>query len=127
GVALSPIVLYQFKIDNTGDAVEDLVIQARFVGPPLFQAVTVRLVVPSETGPVVSQQPPTQVIDSVTGPADGSVTTGTGPIRRVFAGLRDDPFFVDLPWWTSTLRLLPIPPPARPPGVETHAGLNVSA
>ena len=28
----SPNFLYQFKIDNTGDAVEDLVIQVQFVG-----------------------------------------------------------------------------------------------
>jgi hypothetical protein len=30
--SFDPGVLYQFKIDNTGDSVEDLVIQARFVG-----------------------------------------------------------------------------------------------
>ena len=30
--SFDPGVLYQFKIDNTGDFVEDLVIQARFIG-----------------------------------------------------------------------------------------------
>ena len=34
-------VLYQFKIDNTGDSVEDLVIQAKFSGAGASQAVAI--------------------------------------------------------------------------------------
>lgn len=37
----SPEFLYQFKIDNTGDAVEDVVIQVQFTGQSLPQTVQV--------------------------------------------------------------------------------------
>lgn len=118
GVAFSPSVLYQFKIDNTGDLVEDLVIDGRFTpSPPPFQAVTV-----SEP-----HAPKATRFASLTGPANGTVFPSTGAIRRLFAGERDDPFFVDLMWWIPALRLFPIPLPPRPPGIQYHAGLNVTA
>ena len=41
GVSFDPRVLYQFKIDNTGDIVEDLVIQVKFGSPGPNQAVYV--------------------------------------------------------------------------------------
>lgn len=101
-----PAVLYQFKIDTTGDSVEDIVIQAKFQGTGRNQ----RLII---TRPA----PPTQV---------GTVNTFNGraaaqPLRinknnfvllprfgssrsrfsrpqfmKVFAGVREDPFFFDL-------------------------------
>jgi Domain of unknown function (DUF4331) len=118
GVAFSSNVLYRFNIDNTGDNVEDLVIDARFTpNPPPFQAVTV-----TEPHP-----PKATRFASLTGPANGTVFPSTGSIRRLFAGERDDPFFVDLIWWIPALRLFPIPLPPRPPGIQYHAGLNVSA
>src|SRR5262245_35705143 len=40
-VSFDPRILYQFKIDNTGDAVEDLVIQVRFGHPGPNQVVFV--------------------------------------------------------------------------------------
>jgi hypothetical protein len=49
--SFDPGVLYQFKIDNTGDAVEDLVIQARFEGTGANQrAFITGPVRPSRTG-----------------------------------------------------------------------------
>lgn len=84
-------VLYQFKIDNTGDGVEDLVIQARFTGSGLNQKVFI-------AGPV---KPPR--IGTVTQFATPYTTTGTfntpfspAPGVTVFAGMRSDPFFLDL-------------------------------
>src|SRR6476660_2761459 len=44
--------LYQIKVDNTGDAVEDLVFQITFTGPAGHQRVTLRgPVKPNTTGP----------------------------------------------------------------------------
>jgi len=84
-------VLYQFKIDNTGDGVEKLVIQARFTGSGLSQKVFI-------AGPV---KPP--VIGTRTQFATPYTTTGTfntpfspTPGMTVFAGMRSDPFFIDL-------------------------------
>ncbi len=85
-----PNLLYQLKIDNSGDAKEDLVIQATFSDDG--QTVFVR-------GPVA---PTTQGMRSslvgtsaaVSG-AVGQTLSGPNGIQ-VFAGLRDDPFFIDL-------------------------------
>ena len=64
GVSFDPTVLYQFKIDNTGDAKEDLVIQARFQGTGPTQHVII-------SGPVapdlVGTQSHAQAPDAVVG------------------------------------------------------------
>jgi len=86
-----PNVLYQFKIDNTGDGVEDLVIQAKF-GPagPNQTVSIVGPVKPSTTGS-------TNIVEK------GTVSIGTYnktfspvPGMKVFCGPREDPFFFDL-------------------------------
>jgi len=83
-----PNLLYQFKIDNSGDGKEDLVIQARFDGNGGYTI----------TGPVAPTSTG-QIGTLVTG---GSSVTGTvGQTAnannvQVFAGLRADPFFIDL-------------------------------
>ena len=85
--------LYQFKIDNTGDAREDKVIQITFSGSGASQTLEVR-------GPVA---PPVQgamantvstVAPAVTGALGASLGSATG--MQVFAGPRDDSFFLDL-------------------------------
>lgn len=85
--------LYQFKIDNTGDAREDKVIQVSFDGTGTTQIVSVR-------GPVA---PPVQgsMGNTVSGgavTASGAINTviGAAPAMQVFAGARDDSFFIDL-------------------------------
>ena len=89
--SFDPNVLYQFKIDNTGDNSEDLVIQARFEGTGSAQKVML-------SGPSIPALYGTQ---SRALPAQG--TTGTvgavfspTPGTSVFAGVREDPFFFDL-------------------------------
>ena len=84
--------LYQIKVDNTGDAVEDLVFQMTFTGTAGHQRVTLR-------GPIKPRQ---------TGTSNtlvGGPKTLSGPVNEVlgsadgiqlFAGPRDDPFFIDL-------------------------------
>jgi hypothetical protein len=105
-----PNLLYQFKIDNTGDAIEDLVIQVTFdstvnnnrvinirgpVAPPTLMS--------PEGTPLPRSGTATQLLRNAAMPSivgrgtDSAITiaNAAGPIQ-VFAGLRDDPFFVDL-------------------------------
>jgi hypothetical protein len=86
-------LLYQFKIDNNGDAKEDQVIQVSFTGEGANQQVEVR-------GPVA---PPVQgamenEIADASPVVSGALNTtlGTSDGIQVFAGPRDDPFFIDL-------------------------------
>jgi len=83
--------LYQIKVDNTGDAVEDLVFQITFTGPAGHQRVSVRGPArPNAVGPantLVGGKKISGPVNTVIGSADGI---------QVFAGPRDDPFFIDL-------------------------------
>jgi hypothetical protein len=88
-----PSLLYQFKIDNTGDAKEDKVIQITFSGTGASQKVEVR-------GPVA---PPVvgatnNTIASAAPAVSGSINQVLGSPTgiQVFAGQREDPFFIDL-------------------------------
>src|SRR5262245_12082213 len=87
-----PNLLYQIKVDNTGDGVEDKVFQVTFDGTGSAQQVTVRgPVTPNELGTsntLVTSGP------AVTGAINAAIGSPTG--TQVFAGLRDDPFFLDL-------------------------------
>lgn len=91
--AFDPNLLYQFKIDNDGDFVEDLVIQATFNGSTAAsQTVDIRgPVAPTQTGmltKIVNASP------SVSGAINTTLGSSSG--TQVFAGIRDDPFFLDL-------------------------------
>jgi hypothetical protein len=86
-------LLYQFKIDNNGDAKEDEVIQVSFTGEGADQRIEVR-------GPIA---PPVQgAMENEIGDAapvvTGALNTTLGSASgiQVFAGPRDDPFFIDL-------------------------------
>jgi hypothetical protein len=87
-----PNLLYQLKIDNNGDAVEDLVLQITFEGTDANQRVRVR-------GPVRPEVTGTRNT-IVTGASEttGTINTPFGSTSsiQVFAGIRDDPFFLDL-------------------------------
>ena len=90
--AFDPNLLYQLKIDNTGDGVEDRVIQVTFNGTGTNQTVTVR-------GPVAPNEVGTANTLVTSGPAvAGAINQvlGSAAATQVFAGLRDDPFFLDL-------------------------------
>jgi hypothetical protein len=93
--SFDPDLLYQFKIDNSAtiDGVEEKVIQVTFSGTGSAQEVTVR-------GPVA---PPVQgatanEIADVSAALSGPINTSLGSSDgiQVFAGARDDPFFIDL-------------------------------
>ncbi|MBI3982796.1 MAG: DUF4331 family protein [Gemmatimonadetes bacterium] len=90
--AFDPSLLYQLKINNNTDAVEDVVIQVTFEGTGQAQEVIVRgPVAPPATGTVneIAKVPAT-----VSGPINTVLGSTSG--MQVYAGLRDDPFFLDL-------------------------------
>ena len=86
-----PNVLYQFKIDNNGDYVEDLVIQAKF-GPagPNQQVMIAGPLAPSTTG--------TRNVFETAFATTGVINQQFAPTDKmqVFAGGREDSFFFDL-------------------------------
>jgi hypothetical protein len=93
GASFDQDLLYQFKIDNNGDAIEDKVIQVVFSGTGANQKVRVY-------GPV---DPPVlgsmmNTLADVSPTVTGSINTVLGNANdlQVFAGPRDDPFFIDL-------------------------------
>jgi hypothetical protein len=91
--SFDPDLLYQIKVDNTGDNKEDLVFQVTFDGGSgTAQQVTVRgPVAPAAQGAVTMLAGGGSVITGAVGSTLGS-PTGT----QVFAGIRGDPFFIDL-------------------------------
>ena len=104
-----PNLLYQFKIDNTGDGVEDLVIQITFDSTANNNRV-INVRGPAAPPPRMDPEGSPQarggtatvltrnVQPSLIGGATDVVLTSTTTAgqMQVFAGLRDDPFFVDL-------------------------------
>ena len=139
GATFDPNLLYQFKVDNDGDAVEDKVIQVTFTGSGASQQVQVR----GPMDPPVTGAMQNEVAD-VAPAASGSLNTvlGSGSGLQAFAGPRDDPFFIDL---EAAFCILPDRKPStgtlsqpcaltanpaapfffRSPGVNYVAGFNV--
>jgi Domain of unknown function (DUF4331) len=113
--------LIQFSIDNTGDNVEDLVVQAK------YDATTKKVnfygpIKPSTTG--TQSKIEGQLVASVDVTAYGSapVIATQGGIS-VFAGTRDDPFFFDLDAYKKVIAGTATA--FAKPGKDTFAGTNV--
>jgi hypothetical protein len=90
--SLSPDLLYQFKIDNTEDAREDLVIQ--LLADVAGQGQTLRIfgpAAPPTTGARNTVLPGTPVASGAFGTVFGN-TAGV----QAFVGMRDDPFVFDV-------------------------------
>ena len=101
GARFDPNILYQFKIDNTGDAKEDKVIQVTFHGTGADQTVEVRgPMAPPVVGGMMNTV--ANVDPVVTGKINTVIGTSSG--MQVYAGAREDPFFLDL---EQFLRILP--------------------
>jgi hypothetical protein len=114
-------VMYELNIDNTGDNVEDLVIQF------LVQNGKVRAY-----GPVAPGTSGTTSTVKTSGPMTEAAVTayGSSPVIgsnangiKVFAGPRDDPFFFDLTRFKDILGGTQTS--FRNPGVDAFAGTNV--
>ncbi|MEP6755042.1 MAG: DUF4331 family protein, partial [Chthonomonadales bacterium] len=86
-----PNVLYQFKIDKTGDGIEDVVIQVKANGTGASQTIQVAgPVAPSRKGTTAVFETP----NANTGSINNAFTLTNG--IQVYAGAREDPFFFDL-------------------------------
>lgn len=86
-------LLYQIKVDNTGDAQEDLVFQIT------FNSATGSTQIVRVAGPVApALQGTKSVLVNTSQILEGAVgtTIGSATGMQVFAGLRADPFFIDL-------------------------------
>ena len=114
-------VLIEFNIDNTGDNVEDLVIQAiardgvmYFFGP----------IAPGQTGLNSTIQFETIAQNSVDiTPYGSSAIVNTNAGMSFFAGPRDDPFFMDFAQYSAIIGGTATS--FNDPGADTFAGSNV--
>jgi hypothetical protein len=129
--AFNPDGLYQFKIDTDGDGVEEGVMQITFSGSDTSQTVEFRgPAAPPTTGAtkgrILSEEP-------ATGDFNTTFTAGNG--STIFAGPRDDPFFVHLLGDSSLTSVLnsvfdigsPQTLAFSNPGIDDLAGLNCLA
>jgi hypothetical protein len=90
----SPEYLYQFKIDRSGSAKEDFVVQVKFENTPTGQQAYVAIDTPDPNAiGAVNQRlfHPNSAIDGPTGGVFGDANS-----IQAFTGLRDDPFVFDL-------------------------------
>lgn len=100
----TPKVKYQFAVDTSADAIEDQVYTMVFGTPNAAGAQTFMLTGPNKL--------------KVKGTTSSTVTVGTG--GKVFAGLKDDPFFFDLIAFRRGLAF-------QPAGKNFFDGLNTMA
>jgi hypothetical protein len=92
GATFDPDILYQIKIDHSGDGVEDLVLQFTFDGEGASQVVALYgPAAPTQTGRITTLLPSAPTVMGSTNTALGS-PAGV----QLFAGVRDDPFYIDL-------------------------------
>jgi hypothetical protein len=115
-----PAGLYQFRIDNNGDAVPDVTFNVTFGAASSDGTQTVS--VKAANGPDADA-----LTNSGSAVISGKTTAGTAaPVVntkggvKLFAGLRDDPFFFDLNAFKAGLAF-------RNPGNNFFKGLNASA
>ncbi len=113
--------VFEFNIDNTGDAVEDLVIQCKYDAASNSMQVY-GPVVPSEKG-TRSKLEGSVTASAVVTAYGAAPIIGTGAGIKVFAGPRDDPFFFDLNRYKGILA--GTFPGFANPGTDAFAGTNV--
>jgi hypothetical protein len=114
--------LYEFKIDNNGDYVEDLVIQCLVQNGKIRVYGPVAPATTGLTGTVQTSGPSTET--SVTAYSASSPAIGTNPNgTKIFAGPRDDPFFFDLTQFKKIIAGTATS--FNNPGHDTFAGTNV--
>lgn len=115
-------VMYEFNIDNTGDNVEDLVIQCLVQNRKMRVYGPVAVGTPGTTSTVKTSGPSTDVAVTAYNAGTPAIGTNNNGIR-VFAGPRDDPFFFDLARFKEIIA--GTQPGFRNPGVDAFAGTNV--
>jgi hypothetical protein len=115
-------VLYEFNIDNTGDNVEDLVIQALVQNGKIRVYGPVAPTAAGTTSTIRTNGAVTETSVTAYGAASPSVGTSSSGVK-LFAGPRDDPFFFDLVRFKEIIGGTQTS--FRMPGVDTFAGTNV--
>ncbi|MFK7772891.1 MAG: DUF4331 family protein [Saprospiraceae bacterium] len=113
-------VMVEFNIDNTGDAVEDLVIQALVKDGELIVYGPVAPGSPGLTSAVETSGTTNKVDVTAYG---ASPTIGSNGGIKIFAGPRDDPFFMDFARYGEIIG--GTAPGFNDPGSDTFAGTNV--
>jgi len=113
-------VLVEFNIDNDGDLVEDLVIQAIVRDGQVY---AFGPTVPSQIGATSTINSNATLVNAEVTPYGSQAITGTQNGMSVFAGPRDDPFFFDLGAYQAILGGMA--PGFNDPGTDTFAGTNV--
>ena len=113
--------IIEFNIDNTGDAIEDLVIQCKYDAASNSMQVY-GPVAPSEKGTRSKLEGSVTASATVTA-YGGTAIIGTGGGLQVFAGPRDDPFFFDLNQYKKIIAGTAIS--FNNPGTDAFAGSNV--
>lgn len=112
-----PNALYQFKIDNNGDATEDLVLQFLFDEMSNGTARVNVLGPAAPSGPSLgNRNRPLGAPRSMNNPFNATFTTANG--MTVFTGQRNDPFYIDLE------QFLQIVPDRRPATFLTEVAFD---
>ncbi len=130
-IGFDPAILYQIKVDRTGDAVEDLVFQLQFVGTGRNQVV--RLYGPAAPNSVGRDNTLLAGPPRLTGPTN--MLLGQPKGIQLQAGLFEDPFFIDLEQFfrivpdrrpaRGPLSVFPVPASSfRNPGIDFLRGIN---
>ncbi len=115
-------VMYEINIDNTGDNVEDLVIQCLVQGGKMRVYGPVAPAATGLTSTVRTNGAATEVAVTAYGAASPSTATNSNGVR-IFAGPRDDPFFFDLARFKMIIAGTATG--FNNPGSDTFAGTNV--
>jgi hypothetical protein len=122
GAVFPSNTLYEFNIDNTGDNVEDLVIQCLVQKGKLRVYGPVAVGTPGTTSTIKTGGPSTEVAVTSYGAATPTIGTNSNG-TAIFAGPRDDPFFFDLARFKEILAGTQTG--FRNPGIDAFAGTNV--
>lgn len=113
-------VMIEFNIDNTGDNIEDLVIQALFENGELT---VYGPIAPTTTGKLSGVEDD-GINSTVSITAYGNTPSiGTANGMKIFAGPRDDPFFMDFSQFGEIIAGNATG--FNDPGTDTFAGTNV--
>ncbi|WP_339888416.1 DUF4331 family protein [uncultured Flavobacterium sp.] len=113
-------VMVEFNIDNNGDNVEDLVIQAIPRNGVMFFFGPVAPGTPGTSSMVKTESPLGSISITPYG-SEAIITSNNG--AKMFAGLRDDPFFFDFGQYSAIIGGTATS--FNNPGTDTFAGSNV--
>ena len=117
--SFSPKATYNFKIDNTGDAVADIVYTATFSPPSENASVKAQKITLTRSGVEVARGKVTPNLGGAAGSPNVIPVDGGGSL---YAGVNDDPFFFDLLAFNAGAAFCP-----GGVGSNFFTGLNVSA